>query len=150
MEANAPLSITIEGQQLGVKRPLFPSRQIDLPGSGRDKSGRELTLRHLLSQIVTIEVDSFRERQARQQLFRVLSAEQSEAGKQSGRIDPAAKTHHQTVHTDQAIGTALQAFEDGLFFVFIDGDQKEALDETIQLAAGSTIKFIRLVALAGG
>lgn len=143
-------TLNIEGHQLGIKKPLVPARQIDLPGDWFGQGGAAVTLRQLISRIVSEEVEGFHERQADRQLFRVLSAEQIEEGKEKGRIDPAAKAYRQEVQTERAVRTALQAFEDGLYFVFIDDDQKESLDETVLLAADSTLKFIRLVALAGG
>ncbi|MEM7802196.1 MAG: hypothetical protein AAF633_23590 [Chloroflexota bacterium] len=142
--------ITIESHQLGLKKPLIPQRQIDLPDDWFGRGGENVTLRQLLTRIVHEEVDAFHARQADLQLFRVLSAEQIEEGIAQGRIDPAAKENRQSVQADAAVRTALQAFEDGLYFVFIDDDQKESLDETVHLAANSTLKFIRLVALAGG
>lgn len=142
--------INIEGHQLGIKKPLVPARQIDLPGDWFGHGGEHVTLRQLITRIVTEEVEGFHKRQAEQQLFRVLTAEQIAEGKEAGRIDPAAKAYRQTVLRETAVRTALQAFEDGLYFVFIDDDQKESLDETVLLAADSTLKFIRLVALAGG
>ena len=97
-----------------------------------------------------LEVEAFQERQERQQLFRVLSAEEIETSKAAGRISPEGKTEKQTVDAQDAVQIAWQAFEDGLFFVFIDGEQIEALDEAVHLQENSSMKFVRLVALAGG
>jgi hypothetical protein len=54
------------------------------------------------------------------------------------------------VDDDVAVAVALQAFEDGLYFVFLDGQQQEDLDAEVRLRPDSTLTFIRLVALAGG
>lgn len=48
------------------------------------------------------------------------------------------------------VHAALEAFEDGLYFVFIDDRQIETLDERVTVGAGSRVRFLRLVALAGG
>jgi hypothetical protein len=45
---------------------------------------------------------------------------------------------------------ALQAFEDQLYFVFIDGVQQQHLDQPVRVQSGSRVLFVRLVPLAGG
>jgi hypothetical protein len=54
------------------------------------------------------------------------------------------------VSEDEAISMALQAFEHGLYYVFIDNVQYEDLNQTVFLAEDSHIMFVRLIALAGG
>jgi hypothetical protein len=49
-----------------------------------------------------------------------------------------------------AVGTAIEAFEDGLFLVLVDGRQQTDLDAQVFVAADSTVTFVRLVALSGG
>jgi len=49
-----------------------------------------------------------------------------------------------------AVATALLAFEDGIFQVYIDDEAIESLDEQVNLHEGSRLLFLRLVALAGG
>ncbi len=56
---------------------------------------------------------------------------QSEVGQQA--VDPAA-----------AVATALQAFQDGLFLVVVDGIDYTGLDQLIPLRDDSRITFIRL------
>ncbi len=67
-----------------------------------------------------------------------------------GRVDFGGRNLHQRVDADQAVGTALEAFEDGLYFVVIDGRQYESLDEQVAVGADSRVTFLRLVPLAGG
>ena len=80
----------------------------------------------------------------------MLTAAQIEAGKNEGRIDPAKKNLQQVVNLEESVRTAIQAFEDGLYFVFFNEQQLTSLDDAIQLTAESSLKFVRLVALAGG
>jgi hypothetical protein len=44
----------------------------------------------------------------------------------------------------------LQAFEDGLFLVILDGEEQRELDSQIFLQADSHVVFVRMVMLAGG
>ena len=56
----------------------------------------------------------------------------------------------QSVDEDQSIATALQAFDDGMYLVVIDEDEKKNLDEQIFLSPDSRVTFIRLTLLSGG
>jgi hypothetical protein len=55
-----------------------------------------------------------------------------------------------TLDVDEAIATALQAHEDGLFQVVVDDRTIDSLDDVVQLHDGSQLLFLRLVALSGG
>jgi hypothetical protein len=54
------------------------------------------------------------------------------------------------VNEDAAVTTALQAFTDGLYFVFLDDVQQQDLDAEVLVRPESRLTFIRLVALPGG
>ena len=144
-----PVAVTVEGQQLGLKKPLIQPRKIELPETLTSQAN-VVTLRNLIHYLVQLEVDAFQDRQENRQLFRVLTAAQIEAGKNEGRIDPAEKNLWQVVNLEEAVRTAIQAFEDGLYFVFFNEQQLTSLDDAIQLTDESSLKFVRLVALAGG
>jgi hypothetical protein len=141
--------LTIEGKQVGSKRALFPDYTTPYPPAFADRGGR-LTLRDFIEHIVREEVSAFRERQERRRLFRVLTEREIAAGAERGKIDPAGRALDQEVDEAVAVETALQAFADGLYFVFVDGEQQTALDETLLIEPGSTVRFVRLVAMAGG
>ncbi len=49
-----------------------------------------------------------------------------------------------------AVAAALLAFEDGLYYVFVDNEHRTSLDDEIRLRTESRVTFLRLVALAGG
>lgn len=49
---------------------------------------------------------------------------------------------------DKAVDNALQAFEDGLYRVFLNDDELEKLDDTIHVNENDTLTFIRLTMLA--
>lgn len=142
-------TITIEGKQLGRKQRLFPDRQVPYPPDWQ-RSGGRTTLRDLITRIVLNEVTAFRQRQEERRLYRALTAAQITQGASTGKIDPGGRELNQLVDDNTAVATALQAFEDGLYFAFIDGQQQKALDATVYVGPNSTVTFVRLVALAGG
>ena len=69
----------------------------------------------------------------------VLSAQQITDGAGRGKVDPAGKSIAQTIDTEEAVATALQAFEDGLYLVVIDESERRDLDERVSLSDGSCI-----------
>jgi hypothetical protein len=44
----------------------------------------------------------------------------------------------------------LQAFEDGLYLVIVDGNEQRDLDQQVFLQPDSRVAFVRLALLAGG
>ena len=50
---------------------------------------------------------------------------------------------------EKALDTAYLAFEDGLYCIFINDEQSEKLDDSLNLKDGDILTFIRLTMLAG-
>lgn len=147
MSSSIP-TITVEAKVVGQRRPVFTDWRVPLPP---DADGRRpLTLRDLITVVVSNEVEAFKQRQEERRLARVLTKEQIEEGAAKGKIESGEREFTQEVNTDAAVGTALQAFEDGLYFVFLDDVQQERLDQEVAVKNDSHLMFVRLVALAGG
>ena len=143
------VSIVVEGKVVGQRRPLFTDWQVDLPPLDENR-GDHLKLRDLLASIVIKEVVAFRLRQEELKLARVMSQQQIEQGVSGGKVDPGERDIQQEVNVDEAPAVALQAFEDGLYFVFIDDVQQTHLDSEVFLRTNSKVMFLRLTALVGG
>jgi hypothetical protein len=148
--------ITVEAKVVGQRTPAISGWQVPLPAlpaaDGADTGGY-LRLRDLLAGIVRQEALAFRQRQEERRLVRVLSPAAIQQAAATGKIDMGGPRELQAeteVDDDAAVAVALQAFEDGLYFVFLDGQQQEDLDAEVRLRPDSTLTFIRLVALAGG
>lgn len=145
---NPGLTVTIAAKVLGQKKPVFTDWNIPLPP---DKDGsRPLTLRDLITLLVIKEVDGFKERQEQRKLAQIFTKEQIEKGAERGKIDMGERDLQQNVDADVAVAVALQAFEDGLYYVFIDEVQQEKLEQTVFVHDQSQILFVRMIALAGG
>jgi hypothetical protein len=151
MEENS--TITIEGKQFGRGKSLFPAWEMPLPPVP-PSGAAEATLRDLIARVVREEVTAFRERQEQRQVLQALTPAQIQSGIARGKVDMGGRGADgftvQEVNEDSAVAAALQAFEDGLYFVFVDDTQKERLYDTVTLRSGSRVTFLRLVALAGG
>ena len=136
---------------LGLRKPVIKNHPVQIP----DKfftMGKQLTLKDLLTFVVKEEVREFKLRQEENKLIRVLTEREIKEGEKVGKIDSGGKDHEfeQIIDDDRAVETALVAFDDGLYYVFIDKRQIKNPDEQIQLNENSEITFLRLVALAGG
>ena len=67
-----------------------------------------------------------------------------------GKVSFGELHQKETAVVENAIATALQAFEDGLFLLLIDGAKCSTLEQPIKFREDSEVVFLRLVALAGG
>ena len=140
--------LTISGKALGKKKPLFEDFSIPFPPDLGD--GGSTTLRDLISRVVRGAVEAFKTRQEERKLVKALSATDIEKGAVRGKIDMGGRDLDQKVDLDEAIGVALQAFEDGLYLVIVDGAEQRSLDAQLFIKPDSTVAFVRLVMLAGG
>lgn len=108
------------------------------------------SLRDLLAALVRHELAAYRQRRAASAALRVLTPADLARGAATGTYGREARDVAAGPSEDQAIERAVEAFGDGLYFVFIDDVQIEMLDEPIALRPNSTLSLVRLVALAGG
>lgn len=143
------IEFTVEGKVVGQKQPLFTDWHIELPPIADDQ-GDHLKLRDLITAIVAKEVDAFKTRQVERKLAHVMSKQAIVQGTERGKVDPGERDLQQPVNTEDAMAVALQAFEDGLYFVFIDEVQQTNLDSEVFLKTNSKVVFLRLTALVGG
>lgn len=141
--------VTIAGKSLGRKKPLFADFSIPAPPEWF--GGEGVTLRKLIDRVVRDQVAAFEKRQHDRQFIRALTERQVEEGAERGKIDSGgSEVPLQPVDPDTAVGAALVAFEDGLYMVVIDDEQRKQLDEAIFLQPDSRMTFVRLTLLAGG
>lgn len=139
-------SLNISLRALGRRKPLVPDWQLP----PEDDAGEPLTLRALLTRIVRREVQAFRERQEARRVVRLLSVREIEQGLARGKVEAGGSDLQQEVDEEEAVGTALQAFEDGLYLVILDEVEQRDLEAEVHYREDSQLVFIRLVMLAGG
>lgn len=132
---------------MGKTRPAFTDWELPLP---EELDETNVSLRSLLTYLVQAEVDAFQVRQSQRRLLRILSPEQIQLGLEEGKIDSGGSELEQSVDVEAAVETALQAFADGLYYVFVDDQQIEQLETPVKLSPRSQLLFLRLVPLVGG
>ena len=148
-----PIALKVEGKVFGQKRPLFTDFSVALPPERMSGGGR-ITLRALITCVVEAEVQAFEERREQRRLVQILSRSDIEHGVMRGKIDMGGSAQTEAekngVDVDTSVATALLAFEDGLYYVFVDDVQQTELDQELYLQPETHMTFLRLVALAGG
>lgn len=140
--------LTISGKALGKKKPLFDDFSVPFPPELGE--GGTITLRDLLGKVVRAEVAAFKQRQEERRFLKALTAKEIADAAARGKVDMGGHDLKQHVDPDEAVGVALEAFEDGLYLVIVDGQEQRALDNQLFLQPDSKIAFVRLTMLAGG
>ena len=136
-------TLTISGKVLGKSQNLFTTWQMDLPEQSS-------TLEELLERIVRSEIQAFQARQADRRLTKVLGLVEIEAGVAVGKVSSGGIELDRVVDVRGAVETALQAFKDGFYLVFIDDEQQENLAAKVALTGSSELLFLRITPLVGG
>jgi hypothetical protein len=122
---------------------------VDFPPEWGGGGDTPLTLRVVIARIVSLEVAAFRKRQRQHATFQAMSTAEIDAGAQRGAVKPGSQAPIQDVNDEAAVAAALQAFEDGIYLVILNGEEQRDLDREVYITPDSTLTFIRLVMLAG-
>ncbi|MFT4189817.1 MAG: hypothetical protein QM621_14730 [Aeromicrobium sp.] len=115
-----------------------------------DLTGDVATLRDLLAVLVRHELAAYERHREASAALRVLTPADLARGVDTGVYGRELRRLPAPPPEPEAVRRAVEAFGDGLFFAFVDGEQVEELDEPLAVAADSTVRLVRLVALAGG
>ena len=143
-------TLTVTARVVGQKRAPLSEFAVPLPPALTGPPAPTPTLRELLVYLVEREVAAFHERQEARRLAVVLSPDDIAAGAARGKIDSGERDLGQRVDPAAAVAAAIQAFEDGFYYVFHDDVQVETLDTPLSVADDSRLLFVRLTPLAGG
>jgi hypothetical protein len=134
------MKIKIIVKSLSSKKHYIDRHEMDI--------GPVTTSNILIEQIVRNNVKAYNEKNTDQAIFRYLSDEEIEDGASTGKIGFGDKKNDRIVDETAAVDTALLAFSDGLFRLYVN-DKAIDFGEDVQLNEGDEIVFIRLTMLAG-
>lgn len=141
--------LIISGKALGHRRPLFAD--FSVPPPDELGHGGRTTVRDLIECVVRHEVAEFKNRQEQKQFIRALTQREIADAVETGKVESGGTdVEPQPVDANEAVGTALQAFEDGMFLLVVDGRDHRNLDDPVFLQTDSQLTFVRLTLLAGG
>ena len=133
--------IQIHAQSIGRRRGTIQPVTTEL-------KSRPGTLRELICLCVEACVEQQHMRLSAPQEA-VLSKEQIEVWAQTGKIAFGVDYNGTPAKLDEAQENALQSYADGLYRVFLNGQEIRGLDAPLHLTENDTLAFIRLTMLAG-
>lgn len=134
------LSITVKS--IGKRKAALTRLPIELLQTPR-------TLRELIEALVEWNVQGLLERQQEQFLFPYLDEKEVQDRVENGKVGFGAIYHDGKPNLATAIDTALLAYRDDLYRVFINDEEIKMLDEPLSLKGHDDITLIRLTMLAG-
>ncbi len=106
-------------------------------------------LQQLLVGCVKNQVEAFNKKRLEVNVVGFLSPAEIQDQAQSGKVDFGDLANKDLALEQEAIDNVLLAFKDGLFVVFVDGDEVTSLDTPLQLTKDSVVAFIRMTFLVG-
>lgn len=139
------VAVRIHAKITGQRRDALGDHALDL-----QLPAGPVTLAELVTSVVRAEAATFDRRAEERTLIRVLTPQALAAELATGRVLSGGADPSTPLNVDEAVDTALLAYTDGLFKVFVNDIEIEALDITIDLTGTPTVLFLRLVPLAGG
>ena len=137
------MQVQVNVKRIGKRRNAIETRPYEI-GEVRDVGA-------LIAAFVTVEVARFNERAAADETaLRYLTNEEVADAATVGKIGFGADYNGQVQDLTAAIENARQSFEDGIYRIFINGDEVGgALDTPVTLRENDEITFVRLTMLAG-
>lgn len=132
------MNIYITVKNIGKRKKYVEKERYDI-------SDQMKFLKDLLIAIIKKQVTSFNNNK----MVDYLSANHIEAMANQGKVEFGVHYNEKKANVQEAIETMIQAFEDGLFKVFINDQEYEDLNEDINIKEDDNVTFIKLTMLAG-
>lgn len=137
------MKLNVNIKQIGQRRQAVKPIPFEVAGAPE-------TVRELITQTVTTCVREYEKRQQMSgEVPQPLTTQQITDMADVGKIAFGINYGEKKPDLQQAIETALQAFADGIYRVFLNEEELTALDQQITLNAEDTLTFVRLTLLAG-
>ncbi|WP_282133247.1 hypothetical protein [Cellulophaga baltica] len=133
-------ALTIQLKRLGKKKV----KQFPLTFESTPK-----TLKELLEACVKNQVEAFNKKRLEVNVVGFLSPTDIQEQAENGKVDFGELTNKDLAVVQEAIDNVMVAFKDGLFVVFVDGDEITTIEAPLTLTDESVIAFIRMTFLVG-
>lgn len=134
--------IKVTVKQLGKKRDKISDISFYL-------ENQPSTVRELIIESVHTCVKNYNQRVEQGDQVKPLSLNEIEEMSEIGKVAFGINYGKKKANEEEAIETALQAYEDGLVRIFVEEEQLASLDETIDLAEKQRVTFLKLTMLSG-
>lgn len=106
------------------------------------------TTKDLITELVKINVEKFNKKIDEKDILSIMTNENIAKTARIGKIGDEVHGDKKA-NLEKALDTAYLAFEDGLYCIFINDEQSEKLDDSLNLKDGDILTLIRLTMLAG-
>ena len=106
------------------------------------------TTKDLITELVKINVEKFNKKIDERDILSIMTNENIAKAARIGKIGDEVHGDKKA-NLKKALDTAYLAFEDGLYCIFINDEQSEKLDDSLNLKDGDILTLIRLTMLAG-
>ena len=106
------------------------------------------TTKDLITELVKINVEKFNKKIDEKDILSIMTNENIAKAARIGKIGDEVHGDKKA-NLEKALDTAYLAFEDGLYCIFINDEQSEKLDDSLNLKDGDILTLIRLTMLAG-
>lgn len=106
------------------------------------------TTKDLIAELIKINVEKFNKKIDEKDILSIMTNEYIAEAARSGKIGDEVYGDKKA-NLEKALYTAYLAFEDGLYCIFINDNQTEKLEDSLNLKDGDILTFIRLTMLAG-
>ena len=137
------MTVQVNIKQIGQRKQHVTPIPFELTGSPK-------TVRELITMTVTACVREYEKRlENSDNMPRPLTAQQITDMSDVGKIAFGINYGDKRPDLQKALDLALQAYEDGIYRVFINGSELGSPDEKTEINEGDTLTFIRLTLLAG-
>ncbi|WP_026507944.1 hypothetical protein [Butyrivibrio sp. MC2013] len=134
--------ISVNIKQLGKKKNKISGMPFYL-------ENRPSTVEQLIKECVKTCVCEYNERFDKGGAAGPITKEQIEAMREAGKIAFGINYGENRANTDSAINTALEAYSDGIYRIFLGMKELGQISEAIDIKEGDEVTFIRLVMLSG-
>lgn len=106
------------------------------------------TTKDLIKELIKINVEKFNKKIDEKDILSIMTNENIAKTARIGKIGDEVHGDKKA-NLEKALDTAYLAFEDGLYCIFINDEQTEKLDDSLNLKDGDILTLIRLTMLAG-
>ena len=106
------------------------------------------TTKDLITKKIKINVEKFNKKIDEKDILSIMTNENIAKAARIGKIGDEVHGDKKA-NLEKALDTAYLAFEDGLYCIFINDEQTEKLDDSLNLKDGDILTLIRLTMLAG-
>lgn len=136
------MNLKVNLKQLGKKRNKISGQDFYIRNVPSD-------VRELICEAVHTCVESYNKRFDSKENNIVLSEEEIGDMSEIGKVAFGINYGGRRADEEKALDTALQAYEDGIFRIFLGEHELNDLTESISINEGDSLTFVRLTMLSG-